>query len=170
MTLAWSKIELEMLTKFFHEGKTAGQIAEKFGVSRSTICGKLDRMGLKRGKAFKEQTSKITGQVQGKVIQQKLRAQKNSVIEAKKQFSFISKPEEKVEPYTPAGSAFTALPGSAPISILELTSTTCRWPIDIPGEAINYCGKSADGRYCKRHTKLAERPAPPIDKRLAYFK
>lgn len=48
------------------------------------------------------------------------------------------------------------------LSVMELTATTCRWPIGHPREAhFGFCGRrcAADRPYCDRHAAVAFRPA-----------
>jgi len=47
-----------------------------------------------------------------------------------------------------------------PLSMLEITDTTCRWPIEIDGVPQGYCGQHVDrGSYCAHHYAVAYRPA-----------
>lgn len=50
-------------------------------------------------------------------------------------------------------SVFVSL-GPKPISLLELTTETCRWPIDHKG-AILFCGSSTIDVYCCAHSELS---------------
>ncbi len=46
------------------------------------------------------------------------------------------------------------------VTILGLTDSTCRWPIERPAEPMLYCGAAPiqDGKpYCQRHDRLAHR-------------
>jgi hypothetical protein len=64
------------------------------------------------------------------------------------------------EPIITVG-AFDAIPGSSPIGIMELTATTCRWPISDPREpGFGYCGRSSSPYgYCTHHHWLGHRQA-----------
>jgi len=51
---------------------------------------------------------------------------------------------------------FHCLPGSAPVSIMELSPNKCRWPVDG-----GFCGhKRSRGAYCTCHAKLAYTGVP----------
>ena len=51
------------------------------------------------------------------------------------------------------------LPIPGTISIMELTSKTCRWPYGVPGKAgFGYCGKRVNYKYCKDHDAVAFNP------------
>jgi GcrA cell cycle regulator len=52
----WTSDNIELLTKLWSCGHSAGEIAAKLGCSRSAACAKLQRLGLRR--ARKPPTSK----------------------------------------------------------------------------------------------------------------
>jgi GcrA cell cycle regulator len=54
----WNDVNVALLKKLWTEGQSAGQIAGRLGCSRSAICAKLQRLGLKRGR--KPPTAKPT--------------------------------------------------------------------------------------------------------------
>jgi GcrA cell cycle regulator len=45
----WSDENVKLLTDLWTNGLSAGQIAARLGCSRSMVCAKLQRLGLKRG-------------------------------------------------------------------------------------------------------------------------
>ena len=45
----WDAASVVLLRKLWASGRSAGQIASRLGHSRSAVCAKLLRMGLKRG-------------------------------------------------------------------------------------------------------------------------
>jgi GcrA cell cycle regulator len=48
MSFAWTEERLENMRDMFADRLSASQIAERFGVTRNVVCGKLARMGLTR--------------------------------------------------------------------------------------------------------------------------
>lgn len=55
--------------------------------------------------------------------------------------------------YIPKQGAFEPLPGSKPIKIMKLRTSTCHWPID--GKPVRYCGLPTGGEvYCTTHTRM----------------
>jgi len=42
----WTEDKIDELTKLWHRGRTAGQIAEVMGISRNAVLGKAHRLGL----------------------------------------------------------------------------------------------------------------------------
>jgi GcrA cell cycle regulator len=45
----WNRDAIELLKKLWIDGQSAAQIAAQVGNSRSAVCAKLQRLGLKRG-------------------------------------------------------------------------------------------------------------------------
>ena len=54
------------------------------------------------------------------------------------------------------------LPGSTPIGIMDLSATTCRWPVrPNGGKDWCYCGLPVvRGAYCEDHGNIAYSPSP----------
>jgi GcrA cell cycle regulator len=46
----WSETTIELLKNLWTAGRSAGQIVGQIGTSRSAVCAKLMRLGLKRGR------------------------------------------------------------------------------------------------------------------------
>jgi GcrA cell cycle regulator len=47
--MSWDVKEVALLQKLWANGQSAGEIANKLGQTRTAVCAKLLRMGLKRG-------------------------------------------------------------------------------------------------------------------------
>jgi len=47
--MSWDAKDVALLKKLWAVGQSAAQIARRLGCSRNTVCGKLTRLGLKRG-------------------------------------------------------------------------------------------------------------------------
>lgn len=77
----------------------------------------------------------------------------------------ISKPKPAVRDVRKPMRTYAPLPAKTwaahrePVSLLELTSTTCRWPVgDAEGSSQMYCGDHAGRRsYCERHAEMGNR-------------
>ena len=52
----WDAATIALLTELWAKGHSAGQIADRLNFSRSAVCAKLQRLGLKRG--HKQPTAK----------------------------------------------------------------------------------------------------------------
>jgi GcrA cell cycle regulator len=47
--MSWNAKNVALLKKLWAVGQSAGQIARRLGCSRNAACGRLNRLGLKRG-------------------------------------------------------------------------------------------------------------------------
>jgi hypothetical protein len=54
--MQWGEKEIIRLKQLWEQGFSSGVIAERFGVSRSAIMGRVHRLGLKREKLTASQT------------------------------------------------------------------------------------------------------------------
>ena len=142
-----------------------GQIARRFGTTRSAIASAADRHNIISPLAMDAQGRGAKG---GRVY-----ALRNPA---------TPRPERprksRVAPTQPAGfpaddfidrtplrkDAWTALPGTTPLPLDRLTEHTCKWPIG--DDPILFCGlHTMDGKqYCERHHALAFRPRPEARK------
>src|SRR4029079_14532410 len=48
--MSWDTKNAALLKKLWAVGQSAGQIARRLGCSRNAVCGRLNRLGLKRGR------------------------------------------------------------------------------------------------------------------------
>ena len=176
--------ELEELLKL---DLSASKIAEKLGVSRNAVIGKANRLGLQLS-SHREPISSTkpasapavdaSADLKAKARQLRIDGQSCRVVAAmlgrnsywvkrvtRGLVPTVTRPRPKSEgndePESIAKGAFMALPGATRIGILDLTATTCRWPIGDPCKSsFGYCGQSCDPdrAYCEHHRKISWRP------------
>ncbi len=175
----WTDKHVETLKDLWHEGHPASYIAMRLGggLSRNAVIGKITRLVaqghvfdkrgtgynhkgyLNRGKnreiALKEVDTVDLPLTAVPMPKQKLTAY-NANISRKK--LVVAAPIPAGEAFIPVRAVPYAPPEEAPepvaVSLLDLTSRHCRWPV---GEATGadqlYCGQAVDGtRYCSKHT------------------
>ena len=157
----WTEERVEILKKLWAEGLSASKIAGILGgVSRNAVIGKMHRL-----------------RKSGEVSEQ--RASKPKAPRAKRKSAPARSPSR---PVTAGATALKTAPKAAlaqarpkPViklaepptrgaidDIMDLTPTTCRWPIGDPGEeGFTYCGAHAphDAPYCEHHARIAYQPA-----------
>lgn len=138
--VTWSEPRVERLRRLIAERQSSGSIARTLskefgqGVSRCAIIGKAHRLKL---------------QLNGKTTKPKDGAKP------------VRKPRQRkpriVLPPPPPPPPEPVEPSSLRCSLLELTSTSCRWPIGDPQRKdFCFCGAPAPERpYCAEHTKRA---------------
>lgn len=156
MAFDWNKDALAMLDRLLKDGLSASEIANTlaaaFGaaVTKNSVIGKVHR--IKGNGAFARSPSDSPAP---KTVR-KPRTQR------KKEEAMPAIPA--IEPFfQPAPPIIRRESGN--VSLMELTATTCRWPIGNPGdEDFRFCGDFAvPGKpYCPACAQLAY---VPIDKR-----
>lgn len=162
--MSWTDERVELLKKLWAEGLSASQIASKLGnVTRNAVIGKVHRLGLSgRVKAVR------TAPARPRRPRQPAAPRRPTVIGAT-----ALKVQADVEPMQvvrprPAVIQELVIPPSERLSILQLTESTCKWPIGDPTqEDFHFCGRSSLTAmpYCEHHAAVAYQPA--TDRRRA---
>jgi GcrA cell cycle regulator len=135
----WTAERVARLKSGVNAGLSCAQIANEIGVSRNAVIGKINRLGLSRGRnptAPRPRDGVLIRRP--KVLTQRL------VLKA----LFESAPI--------AGDVVS----SEPCSLLNLTPRKCRWPISGVGSVdFTFCGNTTvDGMsYCAGHARIAYR-------------
>ena len=125
------KIVLENYNKM-----RAKQIAELLGVTKNAVIGRAKRLGLSRTKEARVKSHKPLSPFGSWRRKGWDRIQR----------MFRPRPE----PVT-----VVSIPGG--ISIMELTGSTCRWPVSGTGADMMYCGGEVhkEKSYCLKHCQVA---------------
>jgi len=147
---AWTPERVEKLKVLHAEGQSANAIARALGggLSRCAVISKVHRLGLQRPK----ETDRRPGRP---------RCERKP-----------SAPRLWAGPHQASSEADMAvilplpLPAHAPngermVSLMMLSSKTCRWPIGEPGtKGFGFCGMSPreSTPYCEYHARLAYQP------------
>lgn len=122
-------------------GRSAAEIAREIGpgITRSAVCGKMRRLGLSRDPTA---THARTRERTREARQRRFRKERPLLCIA----------AELASPEPPP----VDLPLSEPVTLLALTSHTCRWPVSGEGEPFMFCAaQSLEGRsYCGFHHAL----------------
>lgn len=155
--MSWTDDRVDTLRKLWTEGLSASQIAAELGgVTRNAVIGKVHRLGLS-GRAKSSSQS-------GGGRRKKATARPATFAKSAKQANGTSTGK------TAGGAAPTRSqpvvdipePTAMMINLLQLTETTCKFPIGDPQEeTFGFCGhKSRDGDpYCEYHCRLTYQPA-----------
>ena len=135
----WTAERIAQLKSGFSAGLSCAQIADEIGVSRNAVIGKLNRLGLSRGRGPAAPRVRNGVSVRRpQVLTQRL------VLKA----LFASAPV--------ADDVVSA----EPCSLLNLAPRKCRWPIGgAATAAFTFCGNiTIDGMsYCAGHARMAYR-------------
>ena len=139
----WTTERLELLKSCFDEGLTCREIADRIGVSRNAVIGKLARLNLKREKS-------ATGPARPHAARD---SQRRPGLKLRRQIL-------RAVPLDEPAIAEETIHNGHSCSLFELSEQTCRWPISTPGAAdFCFCGNPpVDGLpYCPGHSRLAYR-------------
>ena len=139
----WTVERVALLKSYATAGLSCSQIASEIGVSRNAVIGKLNRLGLSRGRtSAAPRTRSATTTQRPRVLTQRL------ALKA----LFESEP------------VVTEVVSAEPCSLLDLAPRNCRWPISSSSAtAFSFCGNvTADGMsYCTGHVRMAYRFSTP---------
>jgi GcrA cell cycle regulator len=157
VAMTWTDERVELLKKLWADGLSASRIAAELGgVSRNSVIGKVHRLGLS-GRA-KSASASVPRQRKPRTHQHMMRLARpgvrgNTALAPMQAIETDLEPEpEVVENIIPMGQR---------CSILQLSESTCRWPIGDPSSAdFFFCGgKSIEGLpYCGYHSRIAYQP------------
>ena len=171
----WTEERVELLRKLWAEGLSASEIARELGegISRNAVIGKVHRLGLPGRAPSRSGNSRRAPQQGTTVAPQRRQTSARSQTAAPAgsgagggagagaNVATARKLEEAPAPTPATRSAedvVTPFERGRIRDIMELTRTSCRWPIGDPGdEDFAYCGARAmDGLpYCEHHARIA---------------
>jgi GcrA cell cycle regulator len=144
-TSTWTPERVDLLRRYVGNGMTCAQVAREIGVSRNAVIGKINRLGLSRGRRPAGQRPECP-------------------TAAPKRLGMLTQRRilRAIEAEPPAQAAAAPISSAARCSLLELAHGKCRWPISSPGAAdFCFCGNAAVAGlpYCPGHARMAYRLA-----------
>jgi GcrA cell cycle regulator len=174
--MSWNDERVELLKKLWSEGLSASQIANELGdITRNAVIGKVHRLGLSgRAKtaapAVRPQRPTRPENPREQSRPQRPMTQGNTALAAE----FDDLPEEAPTPAPQPQASGNVLPMAQRCTIMNLTESTCRWPMGEPGtESFYFCGakRNPGMPYCSHHARIAYQPVQDRrrDRRLAYL-
>ena len=160
--MSWTDERVERLKKLWADGLSASQIASDLGgVTRNAVIGKVHRLGLS-GRA-KPVRAAVTRPRKARTARPQQRSGEASFITfGNTALKVELLPETEEEPdYEPVVIEAFEAPVEQRKTILELTETTCKWPVGDPTqEDFYFCGCSSQlgVPYCEHHARVAYQP------------
>ncbi|MCP4072992.1 MAG: GcrA cell cycle regulator [Hyphomicrobiales bacterium] len=155
--MSWTEERVTRLTKLWSEGLSASQVAAELGgVTRNAVIGKIHRLGLSgrdkpASKSGTRQKRTVRANGYSRVSRSTPRTAKSHGTENSSRTS-----ARNFEPVVDL-----VAPEPLRIKLVNLTESTCKWPLGDPQEAdFSFCGHSikTDTPYCEYHCKLAYQP------------
>lgn len=149
MSKTWNDDRVVLLKDRWAAGFSVGVIAEELGVTKNTVIGKLDRMGL-IGKDDKRKAP-ISAQTKVRNPLSTNFAWDNS--------AHMSQIINRLKTFHPPPEPEVEMPAEQRKSIFELNDHTCKWPVGDPQSPdFFFCGAPVYERpYCEAHRKVAYR-------------
>lgn len=165
--MSWTDERVENLKKLWAEGLSASQIAVQLGgVSRNAVIGKVHRLKLSsRGRSpAPASQAKRSPAPRPKAAPSAPRinpaaAQSNRAVALSTGGSL--KDDYVAEPIAESDlrqETNIVVPAAKRLSLLELTESTCKWPVGDPLDAdFHFCGHNSReaSPYCEAHSSLA---------------
>lgn len=152
----WTTERVEQLRKLHAEGLAFSLIGDRLGLSRNACIGKAQRIGLPERPHFNNApVRRLPPEERAERTRQRKEAAQRRYRARARGASLAAEP---LPP--PAPVPLTC----RPCSLLELTASTCRFPIGDPGEPdFHFCGgePSAGKPYCGFHCSIAYKAPPP---------
>lgn len=138
----WSDEAVKQLETLFHSGLSCSKIAARMGMglSRNAVIGKLYRLGFSNKKPSGVVVPKEKKKPEKPSRQQPSMPAFHRATPPRPVFAFV-------EPPHPAGQ----------ITVADLTSSMCRWPLGDPlKENFTFCGQAPNegSPYCVFHSRL----------------
>ena len=140
----WSDDRVTTLSKLWLAGLSASQIAKQLGgVTRNAVIGKVYRLGL---------SGRATPSRPGRAVAVRTPRTPRPA----RPPALPNTPRPRIVEAMPA----PRLEGPGLVDCMAgLGAHACKWPIGDPkAEGFTFCGRLADGVYCRTHYKLAHRP------------
>lgn len=152
----WTDERTEAAQAMWAGGKTAAEIAKALDITRNAVIGKVHRMGwaTRLVQVRKKPTDKRSGTPRQRMSAEE-RAAKARARSQRWRAENGSQPRAPRVPYEPPQP-----PNMLMLSIMDLQSSNCRFPIGDPKEpGFAFCGSVAlDHSYCPFHRALAYQP------------
>jgi GcrA cell cycle regulator len=155
----WSAERVELLKRHFNAGLSCSQIAREIGVTRNAVIGKMNRLGLSRPRDV------IAGQREHRRSARLARPKTPAGPRPRRpRLSIFAQHEMLAEAFPEPQLRVEDVPivNGCGCTLLELSRTTCRWPVSATDRAdARFCGSTPiEGLpYCPGHARIAYRPA-----------
>lgn len=166
--LSWTDERVELLRKLWLEGLSASRIAAELagGVTRNAVIGKVHRLGLSGRIKAQASTGNTRLRPDTKPLGANARnpvTQRPSAMSVRGNNALALQPRALTAPDVRRDSRNVVVPMTAPVTIMELRESMCRWPVGDPASSdFRYCGGKApigEGPYCSYHSRMAYQPS-----------
>lgn len=145
----WTEEDTERLIALVKSGYSGGALAGRFGVSRSSVIGKVHQLGMHLGNSRNGLSQKQAS---------KLRKPHQTPFNKRREFKVISKTIYQIAPIPPPN-----IEDVARIAFPELEPQHCRFGVGDPKDSgFGFCGldRIPGSAYCSAHHQRTHTPVP----------
>lgn len=167
----WTRSQIALLNKLWNDdGLTASQCAAVLGVTRNAVIGKVHRENYPKRGPNRTVIRRVVKWSPEAKERARLRAEARRAAKVKKLAAKAIKapPPEvfKPAPEDLAVGAWSPLPNTTPVSLIDLTASSCRWPVS-DGAPFLFCGcqVAAGSSYCQTHKHIGTGIGTPSEQR-----
>ncbi len=170
--MGWTDERVELLKKLWMEGLSASQIAAELGegVTRNAVIGKVHRLKLSaRAKPTNTAPRARPAARPSAPRRPATSSSSTSTVSSKPRVSMsrpqvmgatalAATPEMETELYVAPAAAELFIPEDKRLNLLQLSESTCKWPIGDPlTKDFYFCGQHSleSGPYCEFHSRRA---------------
>ena len=156
----WTRSQIALLSKLWNDdGLTASQCAAVIGVSRNAVIGKVHREKYPKRRPHTKVARRVLKWSPEAMERSRQRSEARRAQKVKKMAAKVI-PTPPPEVFKPAAEdlavgAWSPLPNTTPIGLMDLSDKVCRWPVS-DGAPFLFCGcATADGSsYCPTHKHI----------------
>lgn len=161
--MSWTEERIALLQKLWLDGMSASRIASELadGLTRNAVIGKVYRLGLsgrtKASPAAETDHPRPRQKTTQRSVQPRMVA---PMVQGNTALAIVPCEMESVE----IDVDDVVVPITAPVTVVDLNESTCRWPIGDPTQPeFHFCGaakRPGAGPYCAHHSRIAYQPHP----------
>ena len=156
----WTEARVKDLTRLFNDGVSFSHIASQLALTRMSVIGKCNRLGLRRDPPLQPKQSRSQVAKAGNFMRKLSRPRSDST--KNKTFNRIIAPKFSAEPLPSPSESDLAIPRRRRKNIFNLGSRDCKFPIGDPGTPeFFFCGARRLDLlpYCAEHARRCFVPA-----------
>jgi GcrA cell cycle regulator len=160
--MSWTEERIALLQKLWLDGMSASRIATELadGLTRNAVIGKVYRLGLS-GRSKTSPTAEAQTRPRQKTAPRSTQPRMTApLVQGNTALAIVPCEMESIE----IAVENVVVPITAPVTVVDLNESTCRWPIGDPTQPeFHFCGAAKTpgaGPYCAHHSRIAYQPHP----------
>lgn len=161
----WNDENIELLKKYWMEGFSASQVAERLGkeFTKNAVIGKIHRLKIQNegNRTPRPRVAASKPRTASRGVSRPRRIAARSTARTMDHV-FASRLHHDPIPEIPFLLPDTDKYGHS-VALMALDSKSCKWPVGDPlSQNFRFCGAHAEGTYCEHHQSVAYRGSAPM--------